>query len=229
MGPLLSFNHQFAAIVFDLDGTLIDSVPQVAWAMNRVFAEDGLAPLDLDEVKIAVGGGAREMFDKTLATRRLEADVDGMIQRYMAAYLEDPAAETIVFDGVREILAEFAGAGVLMGICTNKPSRSTGAVLRALGLDGFFGAVAAADDTPFMKPDGRHVTAVLDALGVNAERAALVGDSEIDVRAGRAAGLATVAVTYGYCHVPFAELGADALIDTFGELPRALSTLSEAT
>ena len=228
MGPVLTFNRRFTALVFDLDGTLIDSVPQVAWAMNRVFAEDGLALVSLDEVRAAVGFGARAMFDKTLASRRTDVNIDEMIRRYIAAYQEDPAVETVVYDEVREVLTEFSASGVLMGVCTNKPSRITDAVLRALDLDRFFGLVVAADDTPFMKPDGRHVLAVLDALMVDTERAVLVGDSETDVSAGQSAGLATVAVTYGYCHVPFAELGADVLIDTFGKLPNALCALSRA-
>jgi len=227
VGPVLSFYRRFTALIFDLDGTLIDSVPQVAWAMNRVFVEDGLAPLSHDEVKAAVGSGARAMFDKTLVSRRTDVDIDGMVRRYLAAYQEDPAAETVVYDGVREVLTEFVAAGVPMGICTNKPSRITGAVLQALDLDRFFGAVVAADDTPFMKPDGRHVLAVLDGLRVDAERAVLVGDSETDVSAGRSAGMATIAVTYGYCHVPLAEIGADALIDSFGKLPAALCALSK--
>ncbi len=228
MGPLLTSKPAFEAIVLDLDGTLIDSVPQVCWAMNRVFDEEGLGSLGVDEVEAIVGEGVKVMFEKALATRGGPSsfDLDTMIARYLDVYLSDPAAQTVIYEGVCETLDFLTEQGLPMGICTNKPRASTRAVLDALGLTKYFDVVVTAEDTLNRKPDGRHVLETLAAMGRDGATAVMVGDSESDIRAGRDAGLATVAVTYGYCHVPFADLGADAVIDNFDALPETLTRLA---
>ncbi len=210
------------AIVFDLDGTLIDSVPAVTAAINQVLDEDGIAPLSTDQVKSSVGEGANAMLRMLLQMRELEATdaaVEQFRRRYLDVYLADPADNTVVYPGVVAVLDQFLTDGVLMGICTNKPGVSTRAVLDALGFSKYFGAIVSADDTEFRKPDGRHVLQTLQQMQADVKTAIMVGDSETDAAAGIGAGLPTVVVRYGYCHAPHDSLEVTALIDRFDELP----------
>ena len=213
------------SLALDLDGTLIDSVPAVAATINRLFAEDDLRQLSLDEVKSTVGPGARVMFEMALdmvGQSHDTARIDAYLERYVPAYLEDPASSTVVYDGVRETLDFLKSCNINLGICTNKPGQTTRAVLDALDLSKYFSAVVTVDDTPYRKPDGRHVLHTLELMGADPGQAAMVGDSETDIAAGRDAGIQTVVVTYGYAHVPFEDMNADAIIDSFSALPSAL-------
>lgn len=212
------------SVVFDLDGTLIDSVPAVAAAINRVLAEEGRQPVSVAQTKGMLGGGALETMVKALQAtgggdEKLAAP---LMERYFATYLDDPGADTVVYPGVMDVLEGLRAEGVVMGICTNKPGETTVPVIEALGLDDFFSAVLTPADTRFCKPDGRHVLETLAAMDRGTQGAVFVGDSETDVLAANDAGIPVVCVTYGYCHVPFAQLDTLALIDTFGELPGVL-------
>ena len=216
----------FEAIVFDLDGTLIDSVPDVQGALNRMLKAEGRQPISLEQAHAFVGEGARVLVEKALAaTGPLPDAIDGPMERYIDFYKKHPADETVVYAGVVEALETLAGRGVQMGICTNKPLAMTGLVLEALGLDRYFSAVTCGDAVPHRKPDGRHVLLTLEMMKAAATGAAMVGDSETDVAAGKDAGLPVVAVSYGYAHVPIAELGVDAVIDSFAALPDTLDSL----
>jgi len=220
------------AIVFDLDGTLIDSVPDVRNALNRTLASEGRRPLTPAEVQGLVGEGARVMFEKAwAATGDALADgaFDVLFDRYAGFYLAHPADETVIYPGVVEVLEGFAADGVTLGICTNKPQVLSVAVLEALGLDGLFAAVIGGDATEHRKPDARHVLETLAPMGADAGDAAYVGDSAIDVAAARNADIPVVVVSWGYRHVPATELGADAVIDHFSELPSVLSNIGPPT
>lgn len=212
------------ALVFDLDGTLIDSVPAVAAAINRVLIEEGRDRLPVEAVKGMVGHGAIQTLEKALdATGGRDGyDLEALVERYLAAYLDDPAGATVIYPGVTEVLEGYVEAGVPMGICTNKPGATTRPVLEALNMSRFFSAVLTADDTPNRKPDGRHILETLEAMGVGPQGAAMIGDSETDMASAVNAGVPGVAVTWGYCHVPLEDLPAQALIERFSDLPRAL-------
>ncbi len=216
----------FDAIVFDLDGTLIDSVPDVRGAVNRMLAAAGRQPISLEQAHAFVGEGAGVLVAKALAATGAPPDaMDDLVERYIDFYRQHPADETVVYPGVAEALETLAGRGVRMGICTNKPAAMTGLVLEALGLDRYFSAITSGDNVPHRKPDGRHVILTLEMMKAGTAAAVMVGDSETDVAAGKDAGLAVVAVSYGYAHVPVAEMGADAVIDSFAALPDALDAL----
>ncbi len=122
----------------------------------------------------------------------------------------------------------FAGVGMRMGICTNKPVATTFPVLEALGLDNYFTTVTCGDAVPYPKPDGRHIHLTLEKMNAAADTCVMVGDSENDIRAAIDAGVPSVCVTFGYCHVPFEELGADELIGHFSDLPGALERITRA-
>ena len=217
------------AIVFDLDGTLIDSAPDLRAAANQVLASEGRRPLSLDEIKAMVGDGAQKLMERAFAATG--APIDGaelvaLTRRYVAVQEELGADLTRPFPGAVEALVHLKREGRALGICTNKPQRPTQRVLGDLGLASFFAAVVGGDVLDGVrKPDPRHLLATVEALGARPADAVMVGDNENDVGAARAAGVPVIAVAFGYAKVPPERLGADALIESFAELPAALGRL----
>ncbi|MEI8396014.1 MAG: phosphoglycolate phosphatase [Rhodospirillaceae bacterium] len=215
------------ALVFDLDGTLIDSVGDIAGALGLLLTEFGRRRLSEAEVRGMVGDGATELVRRafTATGPDLPAEaVKAAVVRYQDIYAEHPVSSDCLYPGVVETLTVLAEAGAVMGLCTNKPERITRTLLEALDLGRFFRAVLGADVLPERKPDPAPVLRVVEWLGVRPNQAVMVGDSRNDVLAGRAAGLKTVLVSYGYTRIPARELGADAVIDRFADLPRALES-----
>ena len=224
----MDYDIPFDAIVFDLDGTLIDSVPDVRAAVNRVLAEHGRAGLSIDDVKILVGWGGDTLIAKAFEQTGgplEEAKLEDMRLRFLATYADHPADHSRIFPGAVEILEGLRDAGIKMGICTNKPYRLTKLLLAALDLEGWFGAVLGGDSLAIRKPDGGHLLGVIEALGVTAGEAAMVGDSGNDVACARDAAVPVIAVAYGYTQVPAEALGADFVIARFADLPQALARL----
>jgi phosphoglycolate phosphatase len=222
----------YDAIVFDLDGTLLDTLPDSRAALNRVLAEDSYRSLSLGEVQSTVGDGARAMMRKALALAGRDrapddAALDSYVGRYLAAYLEEPTRLTAPYPGVPDTLALFAREGRKLGICTNKPRATTEAVLARLGIDRYFAAVVCPEDVARRKPDGAHLLTTLDRMGASRDRAVFVGDSETDMATAIDAGVAAVAVSYGYCHAPVETLPADLVVESFADLPRALARLAK--
>ncbi|OAN49222.1 hypothetical protein A6A04_03665 [Paramagnetospirillum marisnigri] len=213
------------AVVFDLDGTLIDSAPDVRAALNRLLAEEGRRQLSLPEVQELVGEGASALIERAWAVTgdaAAETGVKPLVERYLAHYRAHPADHTHVYDGVVAELERLRAAGIPLGICTNKPHRMTEIVLDALGLAKHFAAVLGGD-FPRRKPDGEHIRETLRRMGAEGRTAVYVGDSITDVRAARDAGLPVVAVSYGYARMPPEDLGADILIDRFADLGPAIA------
>ena len=214
------------AVVFDLDGTLIDSVPDLQAALNATLREIGKPPLAQNQVRGMIGDGTAMLVARGLAASGVPAEaLADRLPRFLALYEADPVAHTRLYPGVKQVLAQFAAEGRRLAICTNKPQAATLAVLRGLALDGFFSAVIGGDALPVKKPDPGHVLGAVAALGASPDEAVMVGDNENDVAAAKAAGVPVVLVRYGYARVPFAELPADIQIDDFAALPAALATL----
>ena len=217
------------AVVFDLDGTLIDSLPDIAAAMNRLLADVGRAPLSETEIRAMIGDGASTLVERAFeASGGQDGPVAPLLARFLAEYEPRAAEATRPFPGVMATLAALKESGLALAVCTNKPSGATREVLAALDLEGFFAAVVGGDEAPALKPDPRHVTAVLARLGVAAECAVMVGDSINDIEAAHRAGLPAVAVSFGYTRIPPRQLGAEAVIDRFEDLPSALAELMRA-
>ncbi len=217
-----------AAIIFDLDGTLIDSMPDVRRALNVTLAEDGRPPLTLEQVRLLVGHGARPMIEGALRLTgglATDADIDGFRARYLAHYAADPVACTEVYPGVRQVLDDLRAAGVVLGICSNKPSIMVGKVLDALGMVPLFAGITGGDDVERGKPHADHLRETLRRMRVGAERVVMVGDSGTDVAAARNAGMPVVVVEFGYCERPATQLGADAVIGHFDQLLPVLARL----
>jgi phosphoglycolate phosphatase len=219
------------AVVFDLDGTLVDTAADLQAHVNVVLGELNRPGLELQDVRLMVGDGAR-----TLLRRGLEAsggmppsiDLELLYRRFLERYTADPARRSAVHDGALEVLRALAARNVRLGVCTNKAQAPTERLLAALGLDRFFAAVVGGDAVPAKKPDAGHLRVVLERLGAAPARAVMVGDSGHDLLAARALGVPCVLVSFGYTPVPARALGADRVIDRFGELPGALASLAEA-
>ncbi len=217
------------AVAFDLDGTLIDSAPEIGSSLNRLLARFGRRPVTGEEVRMMVGDGALTLVRSGFAAtgEPLSPEIEAeTLADYLDELAAEPARPESLYPGVPEILARLREGGVRLGLCTNKPERATRLVLDQLGLAPLFEAVAGGDTLPYRKPDGRHLGYVLERLGAAGRSSAMVGDNANDVRAARAAGVPVVAVSYGYPRMPVADLGADIVIDRFADLPAALERLA---
>ncbi|MBI3516287.1 MAG: phosphoglycolate phosphatase [Proteobacteria bacterium] len=215
-------------VVFDLDGTLIDSAPDLRAAANTVLGEAGRAALDLATIRGFVGDGVRKLIERAFAATGPalgDAALDAATRRYTTLYEAAASVLTRPYDGVVETLPRLRARGMTLAVCTNKPIAPATIVLRELGLAEFFAAVSGGDSVARRKPDRAHVLDALQRIGGSVAEAAMVGDNEHDVAAGKAAGLPTIAVTYGYARVPPAALGADRLIDRFADVEAVLGEL----
>jgi phosphoglycolate phosphatase len=216
------------AVVFDLDGTLIDSAADLRAALNRLLAEERLRPLALAEVVPMIGDGAAKLVERAIvaAGGKAGAPLPELTRRFLAHYEPHAAEETCALPGVAEALAELGRRGLGLGICTNKPEQATRAILCALDLERHFAAVIGGDSVPgARKPDPAMVIAVLDQLGAAAHEVVMIGDSGNDVAAARAAGLPVLLRSGGYTAVPAAALAADGVFASFAELPAAIAAL----
>ena len=223
-------NPQALSILFDLDGTLIDSAPGVAWSLNKALEAEGRAALSVDRVKDLVGKGAVYLVADALK------DTGGMIDdahrdrvkdAFLRIYAENPIQDTIVFPGVFDVLQSLKAAGVPMALCTNKPKITTMPVLDAFGLTPYFPVILCGDEVEHRKPDGRHVLDTIKALGTDPAFAVMVGDSENDILAAQDASVPTICVSFGYCHMPFDALKPSVLIDSFDAFHDALASIVE--
>jgi phosphoglycolate phosphatase len=215
-------------LIFDLDGTLVDSAPDLHRSLNAVLAEQGRAPVSLADIRAMVGDGAAKLVERGFADTGAPVEagaLPGLVERFLVHYSAGRHALTRAFPGVQETLAELAARGCRLGICTNKPYRPTLEILDVLGLAGLFAAVAGGDSLPVRKPDPGHLLGTIEMAGGRVDDAVMIGDSSNDVAVARAAGVPVVLVTFGYTRIPVGELGADALIDGFAELPALLPRL----
>lgn len=213
------------AVVFDLDGTLCDSLPDIGQALNGTLVAAGLAPLDRAVVATMVGGGAGTLIERALRHHgqahgavRINALLDDFLVRYRAR----PCAKTVLYEGAREVLEGLQARGLKLGICTNKPADLTDLVLDALGIRPLFGSVVAASKALPPKPAPDMLLAVLAGLAVPPQCALMVGDSAADLGVARAAGVACILLEHGYSAEPVRSLGADAVYPDFNSLKAAL-------
>jgi phosphoglycolate phosphatase len=219
-------NKALAAVVFDLDGTLVDSAEDLQAASNMLLAELGRPALDLATIKSFIGDGVAKLVERILkATGGMPAghEESTLLRRFLDIYEADPSRYTRPFPGVVETLKLLRSQGLRLGICTNKPIIATQRLLDDLGLRQLVDAVVGGDSFPSRKPSPEPLLGVLAMLGTSAAKAAMVGDNEHDVAAGRAAGVAKVLVMrYGYSRVPLDQLAHDGVLDSFSALPEQL-------
>lgn len=220
-------NHA-PVLLCDLDGTLIDSVPDLAAAVSALLIEQDRPGLDVAAVKTMVGDGVAKLVERAFAATGgvpEPAVLAAQVARYMAIYETRMTERTRPYPGVLATLGGLKEAGWRLAVCTNKPERASRDILAALDMAGLFEAVAGGDSFPVKKPDPGHILGVLGWLDAAPADAVMLGDGHNDVRAARAAGLPVIAVAQGYGPVPARDLGADAVIEDFAELPGALARL----
>jgi phosphoglycolate phosphatase len=213
-------------LVFDLDGTLVDSVPDLRAALNEMLRERGRRPLSSPEVKRMVGDGVPTLVVRALAATGADpAETATALPRFLEIYEASAADLTRPYPGVPETLTALRRRGYRTAICTNKPQRATLAVLQGLDLLPLFDGIAGGDHFAVRKPDPGHLSGLIAELGAAPGDSAMIGDNENDAAAARGAGVPLVLMRYGYARIDPASLNADALLDHFSDLPRALETL----
>jgi phosphoglycolate phosphatase len=216
------------AIVFDLDGTLIDSAGDIADALNACLADERLPPFDEPAVVTMIGGGARVLVERALLRIGRSGDLaltDRLHRAFETRYAALGAGRSAPFPGAVELLADLTAAGVALGICTNKPQAITRSVLDQLELTRWFAVIVGETPERPRKPHPAMLLAAIEGLSAAIADAVMIGDSAADVGTARAAGVPVVAVSFGYTTTPPAALGADLLIDRLADLPGALSRL----
>lgn len=210
-------------VVFDLDGTLIDSAPDIHAAVARMLAAEGLAPLPLDTVRGFIGNGVAALVERVMAAAGLPpTEHPRLLARFQAEYDAAPSALTRVFDGAEEALAALAATGHPLGICTNKPEATSRAILADLGLLAHFGAVVGGDSLPVRKPRPEPLLEAFRRLG--AERGLYVGDSEVDGETAAAAEVPLFLFANGYRRSPMSEIPHHAAFGDFASLPALIAS-----
>jgi phosphoglycolate phosphatase len=194
-------------LLLDLDGTLVNSVPDLAAALNRLMSARGLAGFSRPETALMVGDGVVRLVEQAFAARSRTPD-EGAVAEFSADYLLHAAVETKPYPGVSDGLLALARDGWKLAVCTNKPERAARALLAALGFAALFAAIGGGDSFPVRKPDPAHLLATLKAAG---------GDHANDVAAARGAGLPCIFAAWGYGPPAMAE-GAAAVARDFAEL-----------
>ncbi len=208
------------SVLFDLDGTLADTAPDLAYALNQQRLARGMLELSIDELRIHASSGARGLLEAGFGIHPEDAGYLELRDEFLNLYEKNISRTSTLFPGVPALLDEIEGHGIIWGIVTNKAERFTFPLLRALRLLDRCACVICGDTTPFAKPHPTPLIEAMSRIGTNAAQCIYVGDDERDVMAGHAAGMSVVVVRYGYLGNgrPPEQWGADVLVDTPAEL-----------
>jgi len=213
-------------LVFDLDGTLVDSVLDLRAALNEMLRERGRRALSPPEVQRMIGDGVPTLVARALAASGADpAEAPMALSRFLEIYEASPAELSRPYPGVPETLAALRRRGYRTAICTNKPQRATIAVMQGLDLLPLFDGIAGGDRFAVKKPHPDHLLRLIAELGARPETSAMIGDNENDAAAARSAAIPVLLMRYGYARVDPEALAADALLEHFAELPAALDRL----
>jgi phosphoglycolate phosphatase len=218
-------------IVFDLDGTLIDTAPDLIDTLNLVFAREGFQPVDYDIARNLIGGGAMAMIARGIeAEGRVvaAAKVEQMFKDFIAHYSAHIADRSQPFPGLTEALDTLAARGCRFAVCTNKLERLSVLLLEQLKLADRFAVICGQDTFGIQKPDPEILRRTIAAAGGNLDQAVMIGDSATDIRTARAAGVPVIAVDFGYSESPVASFGPDRIISHFGQLSAAVAAFISA-
>jgi phosphoglycolate phosphatase len=216
-------------IAFDLDGTLVETAPDLVATLNKVLASEGLAPVPYELARNMVGHGAKHMIERGYAATGLPLSPDlspVLFERFISTYLAHIADTSHPFPGCLEALDALLDAGATLVVATNKRTDLAVALLEKLNMTVYFAAIIGADLAPAAKPDGRHILFAVEEADGDPDMAIMVGDSASDVNGAKNAGMPVIAVTFGYTEIPAQDLGADVVLDRFDQVVDAIARLA---
>ncbi|MCZ8180630.1 MAG: phosphoglycolate phosphatase [Rhizobium sp.] len=208
-------------IVFDLDGTLIDTAPDLVESLNHTIAARDLAPVGYEDLTHLVGQGARVMIQRAFALRNTplaEDDIPALLDRFIDHYQAGMPGKSRPYPGLIEALDRLKAAGYRLAVCTNKMERLAIPLIDRLELASYFATVAGGDTFAFRKPDPAHILATVERAGGKSDKVLMIGDSINDILAARNGSIPSIAVPFGYSDVPVETLGASHIISHFDEL-----------
>ena len=213
------------AIVWDLDGTLVDSAADLATALNTLLNEQGQQGHTVENVRPMIGAGVAKLIERGFRASGAPLDEtarDALVPLFMDIYTGCATDNTALIPHAHAVLNHFYHAGIKQGLCTNKPHSVTRLILNSLAITGFFGSIVGGDSTSMRKPDPLPLLTCLEELGVRPENAVMVGDSGADVGAARAAKVPIILVPDGYTGVPAVSLGADFVVGNLADIPDSI-------
>ena len=220
---------QAPTIIFDLDGTLVDTAPDLVETLNVVLGREGLPAIPYEEARLLVGAGARRMIERGIANGGgPAADIDRLFDDFIAYYADHVADRSRAFPGVVEALDTLAARGCRFAVCTNKLEWLSVRLLNALGLADRFVAICGQDTFAVQKPHPDALHGTLRRAGGTLHRAVMVGDSHTDIATAKAAGMPIIAVDFGYTEIPVAQLAPDKIISHFNALPNSIADVLAA-
>jgi phosphoglycolate phosphatase len=220
-------NNKPSAILFDLDGTIADTALDLSATLNHLLTVAGRDTIDHSLVRHMVGQGAKVLLLKGFSHTGHapdEEELEELYLQYIDYYIKHIADETVLFPGAVRVLETLRSQDIPLAICTNKNIELTHALLQELKIDHLFSAVTCGDSFTFKKPDPKHLIATCELMDADPENAIMVGDSINDIKAGNAADMITVGVTFGYTERPVQEFGPDIVINHFDEFFDALNS-----
>ncbi|HYD86138.1 MAG TPA: phosphoglycolate phosphatase [Vitreimonas sp.] len=220
-----------ATIVFDLDGTLVDTAPDIVRALNETLALEGLPRVKLEAARTMVGQGARALIERAAARAGVsfrDERLDQLTETFVSFYRTDIARDSRAFPGVAAALEDLAASGAKFAVCTNKRTDLSHALLQALGMSDWFATIVGADAVADRKPHPDHYRAAVARAGGTVRRSVMIGDTIADIAAARGAGAPVAAVAFGYCDDGAEKLGADVVLRSFSEVAPACRRLLAA-
>ena len=219
-----------SGVVFDFDGTLIDSAPDLMFSVNKILKTAGRRAVTLEEVQGMIGDGMPVLLERSFrATGDVpeESALKAYTQQFIENYNGEDADPDHLYPGVAETLQSLKQQGFTIGLCTNKPITPTLAILRKLDIEHFFSAISGGNSIPgIRKPDPRHLLAVIEELGLRPDQAVMIGDKEHDINCAKGAGVKSIIVSFGYANGPVEDIGADAIIDHLTDVSDTMMRLA---
>lgn len=212
-------------VVFDLDGTLVDTAPDLVDSLNHAIGQAGLAPVGYGDLTYLVGHGARVMIQRAFLLRNTplsETELDRQMQAFISFYKGSMPGRSLPYPGLVAALDRLQAGGYKLAVCTNKMEALARALLDALGLTGRFAVITGGDTFPVRKPDAAHLLSTLERVGGDPGRSVMIGDSLNDILVARNAGVRSIGVPFGYSDVPVASLNPDLMIDHYDVLDTSL-------
>ncbi len=222
----MSLANSRPIIVFDLDGTLVDTAPDLLESLNHCLTVSGLKPADRSALRRYVGQGGRTMIERAFAAQQRQIDdarLDSLVEVFREHYSDHMPGESAFFPGVLNALDRFQAQGYTLAVCTNKYENLAKKLLSSMGEASRFASICGADTFSWRKPDPRHLTETIALTGSNRDRAIMVGDSRTDIDTAKAAGIPVVAVDFGYTDLPVQHYEPSRVISHFDEFTLAMA------